>query len=300
MLRLSSYQLKEDVGGGINVLAMLKVEMRENMGETKYDISEESKNVAENYYRYYRKFALSGIIGLHEGAVDRIMPKEGKTGPSLAFHIRLAQENYQEELQELINGIRSGTVPDRWLITPDAEPENLADILKGNGFKNLSENASEPEPGMLLYAADFCPYPADKPSVRCREVRTKEDFEIWVDVVNTALHGWRMIDAGHYAVWLAQKDMRFYLAETDGMPAATAATIQSGSTASLEFISTLKEYRRRKAAITLSSKALEDLFADGVETVTLSGASEAVPLYKKLGFHECFHNIIMLYESGGI
>lgn len=54
--------------------------------------------------------------------------------------------------------------------------------------------------------------------------------------------------------------------------------------------------RRRKAAIALSSKALEGVFGRGVEMVTLSGSSQAVPMYKKLGFHTCFHNIIMVYE----
>ena len=90
--------------------------------------------------------------------------------------------------------------------------------------------------------------------------------------------------------------MRFYLAEIDGKAVSTAATIQTGDTASLEFVSTLEEYRRRKAAIILSSKALANLFANGAACVTLSGSSEAVPLYEKLGFHPCFCNTIMLYE----
>jgi Predicted acetyltransferase involved in intracellular survival and related acetyltransferases len=84
--------------------------------------------------------------------------------------------------------------------------------------------------------------------------------------------------------------------EIDGIPVSTAATIRTGSTASLEFISTLKEHRRQKAAITLCSRAVEALFDNGVETVTLSGSSEAVPLYERLGFHSCFNNTIMLYE----
>ena len=60
---------------------------------------------------------------------------------------------------------------------------------------------------MLLHKNDFRPYfPADG-DVICRRVRTKEDFRIWVDVVNTALHGWEMIDAEHYAVWLEKENL---------------------------------------------------------------------------------------------
>ena len=105
-----------------------------------------------------------------------------------------------------------------------------------------------------------------------------------------------MIDAENYYTWTKQDNMRFYLAEVDGKAVSTVATIQTGNVASLEFVSTLEEYRRRKAAIILSSKALENLFANGTECVTLSGSSEAVPLYEKLGFHPCFDNTIMLYE----
>ena len=56
------------------------------------------------------------------------------------------------------------------------------------------------------------------------------------------------------------------------------------------------EYRRRKAAISICSQALGELFENGVRAVTLSGSEEAVELYRKLGFHDCFHNIIMQYD----
>ena len=94
-----------------------------------------------------------------------------------------------------------------------------------------------------------------------------------------------MIDAEHYSSWIEQDNIRLFLAEIDGVPVSTAATIQTGSTASLEFVSALKEHRRQKAAITLCSRAIEALFDRGVETVTLSGSSEAVSLYERLGFH---------------
>lgn len=76
----------------------------------------------------------------------------------------------------------------------------------------------------------------------------------------------------------------------------TAITIPSGDVASLKFVSTLQEYRRRKAFITLNSHALAELFVNGmraVSLVSLRGPGEAVALYEKLEFHECIKNIIM-------
>jgi len=43
------------------------------------------------------------------------------------------------------------------------------------------------------------------------------------------------------------------------------------------------------------SVALTDLFANGVEDVTLSACGESVCLYKKFGFKGYFNNIIMQY-----
>lgn len=256
----------------------------------------EKEMVINGYYNYYRTFSLSGIVGLQEGCVEWIMPKEGKKGPSLAFHVRLHEKSWEEELEPIIEGIRSGTVPKRWIITPDATPWNIISLLESKGFRNLSSQAEGPEPGMLLHKNDFQPYFSAEGDMICRRVRTKEDFRIWVDVVNTALHGWEMIDAEHYAVWLEKENLRFYLCEMDGKPVSTASTIRTGDTASLEFVSTLQEYRRRKAAISLCSQALGALFENGVRAVTLSGSEEAVELYRKLGFHDCFHNIIMQYD----
>lgn len=256
----------------------------------------EKETVIAGYYHYYRTFSSSGIVDLHKGNVEWIMPKEGQKGPSLAFHVKLHEKSWEEELQLLIEGIRSGKVPPRWLITPDATPWNIIQILESQGFRNLSSEAAKPEPGMILNKSEFQPYIPDMDSIVCRRVRTIEEFRTWIDIVNIALHGWKMIDAEHYEVWLGKKNFRFYLCEIGGKPVSTVATLQTRDTASLEFVSTLQEYRRRKAAISICSQALKELFASGVRAVTLSGSEEAVTLYRKLGFHDCFHNIIMEYD----
>lgn len=84
-----------------------------------------------------------------------------------------------------------------------------------------------------------------------------EDFRSWIDVVNTALHGWKMIDAEHYFTWVKDEHINIYLAEIDGFAVSTCATTQNGNTASLEFVSTLEQYRRKKAVALLSSYAID-------------------------------------------
>lgn len=259
-----------------------------------YNVTDDASVVIANYYRYYKTFAQSGIVDFHAGPVSWIMPKSGENGPSLAFDIRLDAGTAEEVIQEHIKGIHEKKVPGIWFITPDAKPDDILDVLEQNGFRNLSGDTDEP--GMLLNKEDFQPYIDKDDSIVCRKVQSKDDFCIWVDVVNTALHGWKMIDADNYYIWAENGVYDFYLGEIDGIPVSTAATIRSGDTASLEFVSTLSDYRRRKAAITISSKAICGLFENGAETVTLSGAAEAVSLYQKLGFHKCFTNVLVQYD----
>ncbi len=250
--------------------------------------------IASNYFNYYKAFAQSGIIELHEGPVSWIIPRKGEKGPSLAFRIHLDEENAENELKPFIQGIRKGSVPQTWIVTPDATPGNIIDIMEQNGFKNLSVNSDEL--GMLLRKRDFHPYTEENSPITCRKISTMEDFKSWIEVVNTALHGWNMIDVEHYFTWVRSKNIKVYLAELDGAAVATCATIQNRNTGSLEFVSTLELYRRRKAAALLSSCAIAELINNGAETVTLSAYGDAVHLYKQLGFKGYFHNVILKYQ----
>ena len=261
-----------------------------------YVTEKEQENIIANYYRYYHTFTRSGIIGCQEGSVSRIMPEEGETGPAMAYRIRLNEETAQKEIQALKADIRARKFPDRWLVTPDATPENIVDLLEQNGFRNLAAEAPEPEAAMLLLKNDFRPFSSDSVNVTCRQVRSREDFQTWIQIVNAELNGWNMLDADHYYSWIEQGDLSVYLGELDGVPVSTAATIQTGDTGSLEFVSTRKGYRRRKAASAVCSEAVRRLLENGVRTVTLSACGSSRSLYESLGFHVCFHNIVMLLE----
>ena len=254
------------------------------------------QTIVQNYYNYYKIFAQADIIDLYEGSVSWIIPCKGEKGPSIAFRVHLNEESAETELKVLIQGIRDGKVPQIWHVTPDATPDNIIDIMKKNGFKDLSEGAPEPEPTMSLHKNDFIPYEEKDSPVICRKISTKNDFKLWIDVVNTALHGWDMIDADHYFTWVESNNINIYLAEIDGIAVSTCATIQNSNTASLEFVSTLEEYRRRKAAALLCSCAIKDSLNNGAETVTLGACGHSAFLYERLGFKKCFNNTVMKFD----
>lgn len=254
------------------------------------------QTIVQNYYNYYRIFAQADIMDLYEGSVSWIIPCKGEKGPSIAFRIHLNEDNAETELRAYIQGIREGKVPQIWHVTPDATPDNIIDIMKKNGFKDLSEGVPDPEPTMSLHKKDFIPYEETDSPVICRKISTKRDFKSWIDVVNTALHGWDMIDADHYFTWVESNNINIYLAEMNGIAVSTCATIQNNNAASLEFVSTLKEHRRRKAAALLCSCAIKDLLHNGAGIVTLGACGHSAFLYETLGFKRCFNNIVMKFD----
>lgn len=252
--------------------------------------------IISNYYRYYKSFTYSGIIEFHEGNINWIIPKDGEKGPALGFGIHLTEKNADEEIRCLIEEIKAKRAPQNWIVTPDAMPSNITEIMERHGFQNLSTDESNPEPAMLLTRNEFKPYYSENENIVCRKVRTREDFKVWIDVVNTALHGWDMIDADNYYSWIENEQLDIYLGEIDGIPVSTAATIRNGDIGSLEFVSTLEEYQRKKVASVVCSKALEKLFEYGVRDVTLGACGESVHLYRRFGFQSYFNNIIMQYK----
>ncbi|MDO4357869.1 MAG: GNAT family N-acetyltransferase [Clostridia bacterium] len=253
----------------------------------------EADVVVSNYGRYFSSFAESGVVEDHRGDVDYIVPKAGCRGPALVYSVHLDSE---AELRALLPDVRAGRIPGKWLITPHSALAGAVAMLEANGFRNLSAGADEPEPAMLLNRGDFRPAVAPNSGVTCREIRSKADFRVWIDIVNGALHGWDMIDADHYYRWVEDGSYRFYLGEIDGVPVTTAATLSNGGVASLEFVSTLAECRRRGVASAVCSRAIADLLAGGAKAVTLSACGESASLYRSLGFHRCFDNVIMSYE----
>ncbi len=214
----------------------------------------------------------------------------------MPFRIHLNEESDETELRVLIQGVQEGRVPPIWHITPDVTLDNIIDIMKKNGFKDLSEDASEPEPTMLLYKNDFIPYEEIDSPIICRKISAKKDFKLWIDVVNTALHGWDMINADHYFTWVVNNNNNIYLTEINGIAISTCVTIQNKNTASLEFVLTLEEYRRRKAAALLCSYTIKHLLNKGAEIVTPGARGYFASLYERLGFQRGFNNTIMRFD----
>lgn len=250
--------------------------------------------IAQGMILYFRAFALADNLQHHSGDLEWIAPLPGNAGPAIAFNQTLDAASASQRIDEILPVLQSGAIPSFWVVPPTATPANLVDLLVAKGFNDITSTAYT-EPGMAVDIDAIPPLSQGSPNVTVKQVQTLPEFAAWIDVVNEALHGWELLTPQHYAAWLDCEDFAFYLGYVDGKPAATVATMQSGKTASIEFVSTVPACRRQGAAFAANLVALHDLRRKGVQTVTLRSSKEAIPLYSKLGFQPYYEQILLSY-----
>jgi GNAT superfamily N-acetyltransferase len=243
---------------------------------------------------YFRSFALADGISHQNGDIEWIAPLPGFRGPALVFRVSLSDVT-GEVIERLIPDLQNGNIPSCWVLSPLSNPE-IFDVLLSNGFKG---GAGSGEYGMAMDVNSLSDLRTPSNLIEVKKVTSVTDFKVWMDVVNTALHGWAMLTIEQYSAWLEREGLAFYLGYLDGMPVSTAATFRDGKSAGVEFVSTLKEYRRQGAAYAVCHKALCDLQGNNVETATLVSLSEADRLYETLGFRPYYEQLLFSFQKAG-
>jgi len=113
----------------------------------------------------------------------------------------------------------------------------------------------------------------------------------------TVLENW-----GHtldeIAAVVTNRSADFFIAE-DTKPTGMVASFQYGRAAWIGLLIVSKEYRYQGIGTALMEKALKTLKSRGVTTVRLEAVSEAVPLYKRLGFTPEFDSLRLRGEFHG-
>lgn len=255
---------------------------------------ERVKCIVDGMELYFRTFALADNVCLHAEDIEWIAPKPGANGPAIVYRVTLEEQTAYARLESLLPEIKAGMIPAFWVISPTSTPSNIVDCLVSMGFQNLP-NGESPEPGMALEIEAFLPGARANLNTQVKKVTSVDEFAVWIDIVNGALHGWELLSVKHYVAWLSHKPLSFYLGYRNGTPIATLATIQDGKTASIEFVSTLEAYRRQGAATALCVKAIKELQSAGAKIVTLRSHTEAIPLYAGLGFTPYYEQILLSY-----
>lgn len=250
-----------------------------------------TQTIIEDTEVYFRAFTLADNFSHHEGDIEWIAPVPGTRGPYLVFKVSFSDKT-EEVIERLMPDVQNGKAPSFWVLSPLSNPK-LFDILRSKGFTGGLSGSGEW--GMAADMSVLADLPAPSDLVEVKKVTSIPDFKVWMDVVNTALHGWDLLTIEHFSVWLERKELVFYLGYLDGVPVSTVATIQNSNSAGVEFVSTLEEYRHQGAAYAVCLKALRDLQGKNIETATLTCFS--TKLYERLGFKPYYEQVFFNFQK---
>ncbi|HOG02023.1 MAG TPA: GNAT family N-acetyltransferase [Clostridia bacterium] len=254
------------------------------------------KTIVEGLEVYFRTFALAdNMLHCQTDGVEWIAPSPNGKGPAIVFGTSL-DDISEDRVRRLMPDLQNGKIPALWVLSPLFEPKNVRDTLIASGFKDISSKEM-PEYGMALDMKSLANISAPNKCVEVKKVTSEADFRLWINVVNTALHGWDLLTIEHYSIWLNRGELSFYLGYINGIPVSTAAAIQNGRTASLEFVSTLVQYRKQGAAYAVCLKTLQALRDKGIRTATLRSSHEGFTLYKKLGFKPYYEQMLLNFQK---
>ena len=138
---------------------------------------------------------------------------------------------------------------------------------------------------MALLPEEKPVYEAPGSVISVKRVQQLEDFRTWAGICNRVLHdGYGVVHpVNHYHLCESGKIL-CYLGFNENTPASAAAIFHNQDVSSLEFVTTLKEYRRKGLAKAVCSRAIDDAFERGSRIITLRSSPEGKRLYLGLGF----------------
>lgn len=133
----------------------------------------------------------------------------------------------------------------------------------------------------------------DQPILLCspgdtvRKVTTAADFAVWTRIANNVLAAGKPDIHPDYHYPLCESGLiRCYMLLHEEAPVAVAAILDNDGIASLEFVATVPEMRRRGFAQTVCACAVRDAFANGSRIVTVRAIDAAAGrLYQSIGFN---------------
>lgn len=222
-----------------------------------------------------------------------IKPKAGEHGIRFVFDIKM--ENLPSEKQnELVKEIKDLQMP-IWLDL-DASDEVFRMFFGKEKVHGQTMFKEDDEIYMAVLAEEWqecvgtncgIDEAGNENGVKVVKVKNIKDFSVWAKINNDILAGGfaDMHPVYHYP--LCEKGcLDCYIAyDKEGTPVSIASVMNNNGTASLEFVATVTEARRKGFAQAVCERAVADAFESGAKLVTVRAANlVAGRLYGRIGF----------------
>ncbi len=223
---------------------------------------------------------------VHMESIDKeyfsyVKPKSGEQGISFIYNVRI-NGLPAEQMKTVVDEMKSMNMP-IWLGL-DLSDEAVY-IFSG---KKPSHEKIEPKEDDEVYMAIL---PEERKEYREKndkiiKVNSAEEFALWARITNNIFTGgYPDIHPVNHFIWCEKMGVKCYILYHDDVPVSVAAIMDNNGAASLEFVGTVPEMRRKGFAKSVCEKAVSDAFADGASIITLRSVNRSVAkLYQSIGF----------------
>lgn len=214
-----------------------------------------------------------------DGFCTMIYPNEGEEGGTSIYNFRFEGMS-DEEIARRIKQVKEKKIHTFWGCFL---PRNIMDILKMDDPNSGEDDDSEAYMAML---PDEKPeYDLPKPPIMVKKVENQQQFEIWTNISNEVLHdGYTIMHPENHYHLCEEGKLECYIGFYDEKPVATAAIMNDNGIASLEFVATLNDFRKKGLGGAVCRAAVDDAFKYGAKIITLRGFPLGQPVYKSMGF----------------
>jgi len=236
---------------------------------------------------YYAEFLASPphMEHYYDGMCAWLTPKEGADGASLVYKVKFGDKS-DDEIRRIISGYRERGVPDEWRLTPFSTPLHIRGLLADIGIHVSGEACG----GMALppEKMNISLWEDNHSSILVRKVNSRKDFFTWACFVNNVLFEYPILDPEQYYPLFTEGKIGCFTGYIEDEPAAVSAILNDNGNASLEFIATKPEHRRKGMGTAVCRAAIKQLLSDGAYCISLRATPEGIFLYKSLGFIKYF------------
>lgn len=210
-----------------------------------------------------------------------VKPKEGEQGISFIYNVRI-NDLPAEQIKTVVDEMKSMNMP-LWLSL--LVSDEAAYIFSGKAPTHEKPEPSEDdEVYMAMLPEDKREYQENNHKII--KVHSAEEFALWARVTNDILAGGHPdIHPVNHFIWCEEKGVKCYILYHDNTPVSVAAIMDNKGIASLEFVGTIPEMRRKGFAKAVCEKAVSDAFNDDASIVTIRAINRtAARLYQSIGF----------------